>query len=169
MTVSSLTMNELTGWTPSAYCVWQEGSTQFAKNYDTVVLEKYNVRARIQSNIFSDFLEMAEYLIKDEGLKDAAAVFAGGVLEQHIRSLCMKHGVATTLTAKDGKEVPKRLDSMNTDLAKAGVYESNDKKQITSWADIRNDAAHANYDKYEASQVTLMIQGIRDFMARNPS
>ena len=58
---------------------------------------------------------------------------------------------------------------MNAELAKARVYGGNDQKQVVAWADIRNDAAHAHYDNYTAPQVSLMIQGIRDFMARNPA
>ena len=33
---------------------------------------------------------------------------------------------------------------------------------------LRNDAAHGNYDEYSKQQVMLMIDSIRDFIARNP-
>jgi hypothetical protein len=115
------------------------------------------IRERIHSDVFSDFLEMAEYLLDDEGLKDPAAVLAGGVLEEHLRKLCVKHSVP--LPAKP------KLDTINADLAKQGVYGKNDQQQITAWAGIRNDAAHANYDKYTAEQVRLMVQGIRHFLS----
>jgi hypothetical protein len=127
-------------------------------------------REMVRSDVFSDFLEMAEYLLRDEGLKDPAAVMAGGVLEQHIRKLCDKHAVARTRTdPKTRDEIPLKLDAMNGALAKAGVYGSNDQKQVTAWAGIRNDAAHANYEKYSKEQVVLMVQGIRDFITRNPA
>jgi len=123
----------------------------------------------VRSEVFSDFLEMAEYLIRDEGLKDPAAVLAGGVLEQHIRKLCDKHSVPTTFTDGKGNVVPKKLNAMNQDLAKAGAYGSNDQKMVVGWAAFRNDAAHAQYGNYTADQIKLMIQGIRDFLARNPA
>jgi hypothetical protein len=116
---------------------------------------------RVHSDLFSDFLEMAEYLLEDEGLKDAAAVLAGGVLEQHLRKLCPKHSVALPTHPK--------LDSMNTELAKQGAYGKNEQKQITAWAGIRNDAAHANYGNYTAEQVKLMVQGIRHFITTHPA
>jgi hypothetical protein len=127
------------------------------------------LRERIASDVFSDFLEMAEYLIQDEGLKDPAAVVAGSVLEQHIKKLCAKKGVPTTFIDNKGDTRPKKLDTMNAELAKASTYDSNDQKQITAWAGIRNAAAHGEYDKYAAPQVALMIQGIRHFMTRVPA
>jgi hypothetical protein len=51
----------------------------------------------VHADLFSDFLEMAEYFLQ-EGYKDPAAVMAGGVLEEHLRKLCGKHGI--TLPAK---------------------------------------------------------------------
>jgi hypothetical protein len=62
---------------------------------------------------------MAEYL-QQEGYKDPAAVMAGGVLEEHLRKLCGKHGVTVSPKPK--------LDSMNSDLAKAGAYNKNDQR-----------------------------------------
>jgi hypothetical protein len=114
----------------------------------------------IHADLFSDFLEMAEYLL-DEGYKDPAAVIAGGVLEEHLRKLCGKHGV--TIPAKP------KLDTMNADLARAGAYNKNDQKQVTAWAARRNDAAHGNYSNYGHAEVKLMVAGIRDFISRNPA
>jgi hypothetical protein len=118
-------------------------------------------KERVHSDTFSDFLEMAEYLLEDEGLKDPAAVLAGGVLEQHLRELCAKHSVPTAPKAK--------LDSMNSDLVKAGVYGKNEQKQVTAWAGVRNSAAHAQYDDYSAETVRLMVQGIRHFLSSYPA
>jgi hypothetical protein len=122
----------------------------------------------VRSDIFSDFLSMAEYLLNDEKLKDPAAVMAGGVLEEHIRQLCNKHGITTTFTDAKGDVRPKKLDVMNADLAKAGAYGANDQKQVTAWAGIRNSAAHAKPHEYTHEQVVSMVQGIRSFLSRNP-
>ncbi len=126
-------------------------------------------RELVHSDLFSDFLTMAEYLIKDENLKDPAAVLAGGVLEEHLRKLCDKNGIATTTTHASGKQHPKKLDTMNADLAKQNVYGKNEQKQVTAWAGIRNDAAHAHFGNYQLQQVVLMIQGLRDFISRYPA
>ena len=124
---------------------------------------------RLHSDLFADFLEMADYLIEDQGLKDPAAVRAGGVLEEHLRKLCPKHGVDTTFVDRGGVTKPKKLDTMNADLARAIAYGGEEQKQVTAWAGIRNHAAHAEYAKFDASQVKLMIQGIRDFVVRHPA
>ncbi len=114
----------------------------------------------IHADLFSDFLEMAEYFL-EEGYKDPAAVMAGGVLEEHLRKLCGRYGV--TLSAKP------KLDTMNVDLAKAAAYNKNEQKQVTAWAGIRNDAAHGNFGNYSEIEVKLMVAGIRDFLSRNPA
>jgi hypothetical protein len=62
-----------------------------------------------------------------------------------------------------------KLDTMNSDLAKAGAYNKNDQKQGTAWAGFRNDAAHGNYRNYGNGEVRLMLAGIRDFISRNPA
>ena len=49
------------------------------------------------------------------------------------------------------------------------IYSKLDQKSVTAWLDLRNNAAHGHYDKYEAVQVELMISGVRDFIARNPA
>ena len=114
----------------------------------------------VHAELFSDFLAMADHLLQ-EGFKDPAAVLAGGVLEEHLRKLCEKHGLPLS-------ERPK-LDSMNADLTKAGAYGKNDQKQITAWAGIRNDAAHANFGTYQKEAVGLMVMGIREFISRCPA
>lgn len=114
----------------------------------------------IHADLFSDFLEMAEYLLQ-EGYKDPAAVIAGGVLEEHLRKLCGKHGVTIPAKAK--------FDTMNADLAKTKTYNKNDQKQVTAWAGLRNDAAHGSYKNYSDSEVKSMVAGVRDFISRNPA
>ena len=118
----------------------------------------------VHSDLFADMLEAAEYL-HGEGWKDAAAVMAGGVLEQHLRELCRKHTV--DLTMPNGK--PKMLAAMNDDLAKASAYGKIEQKDVTAWAGLRNAAAHGQYGDYDTNQVGQMIAGIRGFIIRHPA
>lgn len=118
------------------------------------------IQERVRSEVFSDFLEMAEHLLED-GYKDAAAMYVGGVLEQHLRKLCDKHGVTLPDRAT--------IDPMNQGLAKQNVYGKNEKMQVTAWAAIRNSAAHGDYLKYDVPQVKLMIAGIRGFLDKYPA
>ena len=124
----------------------------------------FTVRGLVSAKIFSDFVEMAEHLLK-EGYKDPAAVMAGSVLEEHLRQLCTGNGIPTEME-RDGKFTPKKADSMNSELAGASVYGKLDQKSVTSWLDLRNKAAHGKYDEYTREQVNLMLQGITNFIAR---
>jgi hypothetical protein len=121
-------------------------------------------RGLISAEVFSDFLSMADHLL-EEGYKDPAAVMAGSVLEEHLRQLCNAHEIEVE-TDNDGKVSPKKADRLNSELAKANAYNKLDQKQITSWLDLRNKAAHGHYDEYSKEQVALMLQGITDFMTR---
>lgn len=123
-------------------------------------------RGLISSEVFADFLGMGEHLLS-EGYKDPAAVMTGGVLEEHLRQLATKIGISVTQLVH-GKESHRKADSLNADLAKAGVYGILDQKTITGWLDLRNKAAHGKYAEYSREQVGLMLDGVRNFVVRLP-
>lgn len=125
------------------------------------------LRELIHADMFGNFLEMAAYLLSD-GYKDPAAVFIGGVLEEHLRQLCTKHRVPTEVDTGSGPR-PKKAEAMNTDLAKQLIYSKLDQKQVTAWLDLRNKAAHGKYGEYSADQVSLMLQGVQSFLTRYPA
>lgn len=117
----------------------------------------------VQSELFSDYLEMADYLLS-EGYKDPSAVLIGSTLEVHLRELCVSNKIEIEVTNNKGNKIPKKADSMNVDLAKAGIYSSAYQKQIVAWLDLRNKAAHGKYSDYKIEEVSLMLQGIRQFI-----
>ncbi len=121
----------------------------------------------IHADIFSDYIEMAEYLL-EEGYKDPAAVITGSTLEEHLRKLCIKNGIDIEIMSK-GKLGPKNANGMNSDLAKEGVYSKLELKSVTAWLDLRNKAAHGKYSEYNENQVNQLIIGVRDFIIRNPA
>jgi hypothetical protein len=121
----------------------------------------------IHGDLFCDYLEMAHHLL-EEGYKDAAAVLAGGTLEGHLRQLCIKHGIPTT-TISGSIERPKKAEQMNTDLRSQSAYALLDQKNVTAWLDLRNRAAHGQYGSYTPDQVALLIDGVREFIARVPA
>jgi len=123
------------------------------------------VKAIASAEIFSDFLDMASYLLA-EGYKDPAAVMVGSVLEEHLRQLCRKNGIPTEMTKPSGDIVPKKANALNAELAKQRVYGLLDQKNVTAWLDLRNKAAHGNYSEYTKEQVSLMYQGVAEFIAR---
>lgn len=117
-------------------------------------------RALIRAEVFADFLEMAEHLLR-EGYKDASAVLLGAVLEDSLRSLAARSG----LPAANPQGKPLTMDPLNIALAKAGVYGPLVQKQITSWANLRNDAAHGHFSKYDSDQVQQMLLFVQKFTA----
>jgi hypothetical protein len=119
-----------------------------------------DLRNLLHAEVFADFLEMAEYLL-DEGYKDPAAVLLGAVLEDSIRKLAVARSIETTTT--NGR--PLTIEPLNAALAKAGAYGPLIQKQVTSWAHLRNDAAHGHFGKYDADQVRQMLLSVQKFCA----
>lgn len=122
------------------------------------------VEELVHADTFSGFLEQAREL-NGKVYKDAAAVIAGTVLESHLRLLCDKNSIPTTLPA--GRH--KTADSMNSELVKGGVYNQLQQKQVTAWLGIRNAAAHGNYGEYTGTDVVSLISGIEQFIINNPA
>lgn len=116
----------------------------------------------VSAEIFSDFLDMSKYLL-DNKYKDASAVMIGSVLEEHLRFLCNNNSVDITVT-KVADIIPKKADTLNADLVKAGVYGVLEQKNVTAWLDLRNRAAHGKYSEYSQEQVELMYQGVLNFI-----
>ena len=126
-----------------------------------------SARELIHGELFSDFLEMADFLVS-EGYKDAAAIMGGGVLETHIHQLCIKHSILLEDTVRGQVQI-KRADRLNDELVSANVYSKLDQKNVKAWLDLRNKAAHAEYNQYTIEQVSLLLQSIRDFISRYPA
>lgn len=124
----------------------------------------FTVKGLVASELFSDFLEMAEHL-QENGYKDPAAVMAGSVLEEHLRQLCLKHKIEIE-EEKDGRIKSRKADRLNADLTKSEIYTKLDQKLITAWLDLRNKAAHGKYDEYNADQVKQFLNGVTEFMVR---
>jgi len=115
----------------------------------------FKIESLVSAEVIDDVLEQAQHLLDNE-YKDPAAVIARVALETTLKKLCDKN------TLPKGK-----LDKMNADLAKAGVYNISMQKQITAWAGKGNDAAHGNWDNYTKEDVADMINGVQRFIAEN--
>jgi len=111
----------------------------------------------VQAELFETELEQARELLS-AGYSAPAAVIAGVVLETSLRELCSRESITF------GK-----MDKMNADLAKSGIYNSIVQKQITSFAGIRNSAAHGKPNEFSKADVEQMIVGIENFLVTNLS
>jgi hypothetical protein len=122
----------------------------------------------VHADLFADLLAQAEYLANEKFTR-AAAVLAGGVLEEHLRKLCDKHGIATK--AQDGS--PRKASALNNDLYKPGnVYSNAERAEVEGWQNRRNSAAHGDADfeqKHDQNDIRRMIEGIRSFIVKYPA
>jgi hypothetical protein len=110
------------------------------------------VRNLVHAEVFGSELEQAGELLA-AGYASAAAVIAGVVLETTVRNLCTANGIGHA-----------KLDKMNADLAKAGVYNTIQQKRITTIAGIRNSAAHGKSAEFTPGEVTGMIGDVERFL-----
>ena len=113
-----------------------------------------SIKTLVQAEVFESQLEQSQELL-DNGYKLASAVIAGIVLETGLREICSRENIL------HGK-----LDKMNADLAKKGIYNKLQQKRITALADIRNSAAHGKDNEFTKEDVQKMIRDIEDFLAK---
>jgi hypothetical protein len=118
----------------------------------------FEIRRLVEAELLDDFLEQAEHLL-GSGYYQPAAVVAGCVLEDRLRKLCGQHGIALPPKPK--------LDAMNAELAKAGVYSKLVHKRVTTLADLRNKAAHGQWSEFSQDDVKEMIQAVRRLMEQH--
>lgn len=114
-----------------------------------------NLDTFVRAEIFEDFLSMSEYLL-EQGYYVPAASLAGGVLEDSLRKLCDKHSIIYPSQTK--------INSLNMDLAKAGIYNALVSKEIVAKADIRNNADHGKPDQFTKEDVKTMVEWVRRFV-----
>jgi hypothetical protein len=113
----------------------------------------FSVSALVKAEVLDDVLEQAATLL-DAGYKDAACILTGVTLETTLKELSKR---ANTQLGK--------LDKMNADLCKAGVYNMAKQKQITAWAELRNKAAHGEWTVYDVNDVKSFHEGVQRLVA----
>lgn len=115
----------------------------------------FDIRRLVEADVFDDMLEQAAHLL-DSGYYQASVVIAGAVLEDALRKMCVQSHVKLLNRPK--------LDKMNADLAKVGAYNKLTQKRITALADIRNSAAHGNWEDFGEADAKDLVQWIYNFI-----
>jgi hypothetical protein len=105
--------------------------------------------------VFDSVLEQARYLTKND-FKDPAAVLCRVVLEDCLRRLCRDEHLPDS-----GKAA-----ALNDALLAANRYTKPQWRQIQSWLDIGNAAAHGKFSDYDNPAVIQMIDGVERFVAQ---
>jgi uncharacterized protein YutE (UPF0331/DUF86 family) len=103
---------------------------------------------------FDDFLDYADEYHKGNK-KMESSVLASAVLEDTVKKIAQKNGLIT-----EGKT----LDPLIDELVKANVFTPVKAKRVRSFAGVRNHALHAEWDKFDNSDVGAMIKGIRELI-----
>ncbi|MEO8606669.1 MAG: DUF4145 domain-containing protein [Chloroflexota bacterium] len=121
----------------------------------------------IEANVAADYLGQAEQLLKEgqPGKYDhvPASVLTGAILEDALHRLCQRQNPPIPLVNAKGE--PKTLNPLIDDLKKANVFNELKAKQLRSWADIRNAAAHGEFVKFNRQDVEQMLLGVQNFLA----
>ena len=129
-----------------------------------------NLSMQIEAEIAADYMGQAEQLLDEckNGKYDhvPAAVLTGAVLEKSLRTLCDQQTppISTFKTTPRGSG-PLTLNPLIDALKKAELFNELKAKQLRAWADIRNAAAHGNFDEFSRSDIEQMINGVKDFLA----
>lgn len=126
-----------------------------------------SVAEMIEANIVADYLTQAEQLLKvnKRGQYNhvPAAVLAGAVLEDGLRRLCARQSPPIAVRKPGGSY--KMLNALIDDLKSAELFNELKAKQLRAWVDIRNAAAHGQFDDFTRSDVEQMLAGIQNFLA----
>lgn len=123
-----------------------------------------SVAELVHANVAGDYLEQARALL-DSHYKDAAAVMIGAILEQRLKNLADKHGTGSL----KGDGSAKSANSLNDELAAAGVYSKTEQKNVLAQLGLRNDAAHGHYSNYDEARVKLMLATVQHFLTLYPA
>jgi len=116
---------------------------------------------RAQLDTVLDFFEQAQILLESKNIHPAAPiVLIGASLEEFLRTWVENEGISL------GNKKPS-LDSYATILKEAEFIGKQDIKDITSWAGLRNHAAHGEWEQVnDKARANLMLKGVNLFMRK---
>ena len=112
---------------------------------------------KVQIETVSDYLGQADDLLSNSNFHSAAAtVLIGASLEEFLRGWCD----AENLTCQQST-----IDGYAKSLREQDLISKQDMKEITSWAGMRNDAAHGHWDKVnDKKRIKIMLESVNLFI-----
>lgn len=116
---------------------------------------------RLRASIHDDFLQQAQELL-DVKYHVAAMVLIGGVLEDHLRKLCANRSIATWTGHGN-------LTKYNEALWKESVFTKPEWRGVTKIVDVRNDAAHGDFEKVQLLDVKDAWQQVSRILTTYPA
>ena len=126
-------------------------------NLEVTKTEQYNLKV----SVISDFMTQAVILANDKAFHPAAsAILMGAALEEFLKNLAEEKNI-------DLEDVGRTIDPISKKLYAHDIITKQDLKDITSWAGIRNDATHGNFEIVnDKKRILLAIEGINLFMRK---
>lgn len=123
-----------------------------------------SIETAIREAISADDLSLAEAFLSDHAAPDrshiAAAVVAGATLERAARAKCASLGIDRKPSGE-----PKALNALIDALKGAGAITALRDKQMRPWVDIRNAAAHGDFDKFTRQDVEAFMRDLPAVLA----
>lgn len=155
----------------NAFLKQAEGQTSYIRTHLDAILGSFteylqaglsageSPERRAQLDVVSDLLGQADSLLEDNHYHPAAAaILIGASLEESLRTWAEAEGLSI-VNAKPG------IDAYCKVLRSADLISKQDVKDITSWAGIRNHAAHGEWDEVsDPKRIRLMLEGVNLFM-----
>ena len=119
--------------------------------------EKYTIKI----DVISDFMLQAIELSNNKKFHPAAAaILMGAALEEFLRKLAEENLI-------DLSHIKLTIDPITKELYDKKIITKQDLKDITSWAGIRNDATHGNFDEVnDRKRISNAIEGVNLFMRK---
>ncbi|WP_353778031.1 hypothetical protein [Winogradskyella sp. 3972H.M.0a.05] len=119
--------------------------------------QQYNIKI----DVISDFINQAISLINDKKYHPAAsAILLGASLEEFLKQLSEQENI-------DLSDTKKTIDPIAQKLYQEKIITKQDYKDITSWAGLRNDATHGNFDEVnDKMRILNAIEGVNLFMRK---
>lgn len=133
----------------------------FIRFLENDLVQEISIERKAQIDVVSDFLDQANQLLESKGVHPAAAcVLIGASLEEFLRTWIESEELSI------GNNKP-GIDAYSKILKESELITKQDFKDITSWAGLRNHAAHGEWDEVsEKSKISLMLQGVNLFMRK---
>lgn len=123
-----------------------------------------STKGAITKDVLTGLLRQAK-LQADQSNFKAAAIIAGAVLDETLRTLCMNQGIKL-FNEIDGKAVPKNTLQLTGDAYKKKIYDRQTNKMMIGWIGLYYDAAENKEIEKISSKVGNLLNGVQSFLAK---
>lgn len=133
----------------------------FIEHLEVGLVAGISPKRQAEIDVVSDILGQAQELLENPKVHPAApAVLIGATLEEFLRNWIEDKSLSL-----GGKSA--NIDNYTKVLRESDLITKQDVKDITSWAGMRNHAAHGEWEKLDnKEQVKIMLAGVNLFMRK---